>query len=168
MARMTEGRRAGTCALGAAGVLLAAVAGCGGSDSAAHGAHGGATQPSTAPSSTAATTRPVAAPAVLHGCDGQPVRSPATFTLACGDGKIGLGSLVWSGWGRPTATATGKYLAVGCVPDCASGTEVPYAATVTVTGLNGGSYTAMRISAPQAPDPAPAYRLDPEGPVEAR
>lgn len=165
MMRMTEGWRRRTFTLGAAGVALASVSGCGGSGSSSDG---GSPHPATAPRTVAATTRPAATPVVLHGCGGQPVTSPTTFTLACGDGKISLGSLVWSDWGRPTASATGKYLAVGCVPDCASGTEVPYAATVTVSGLLDGGYTVMHISAPHAPSRTADYRLDTQGPVEAR
>jgi hypothetical protein len=92
---------------------------------------------------------------------------PVTLTLACGDGTIALSGLTWSNWGQPTATAKGTYSLVICVPSCATGTEVHYAATVTVSGLRSGSYTAMHINAPNAPKdytPTMDYTLSPAGP----
>lgn len=172
MARRINGRPRSVFGLGVAAAVLAAVSGCGGSVSAPKAA---APHSATAPGSSAATTPPPAATpsavtsaksAVVYGCDQKPVASPADFTLACGDGEVGLKDLVWSDWGRPTAVAKGKYLAVSCVPSCAQGTEVPYPAKVTVSGLSHGSYTVLHISAPRAPSPAPAYRLDAQGPVE--
>ncbi len=167
----------GAVTLGVAAAVLASLSGCSRSGAAPTA---GATPSAASPGMSVATAQPTRTPgavvtatpsavsaAVVYGCDEQPVSSPATFTLACGDGKVSLGNLVWSNWGQPTASATGKYLAVSCVPNCASGTEVPYTATVTVGGLSNGSYTVMHISAPQAPSPTSAYRLDARGPVEA-
>ncbi|GHE14959.1 hypothetical protein GCM10010339_88000 [Streptomyces alanosinicus] len=60
------------------------------------------TRPADTPGAVATATRTAPSSAVVHGCDGRPVRSPARFTLICGDGKVSLGDLVWSNWGQPT------------------------------------------------------------------
>ena len=49
----------------------------------------------------------------------------------------------WTGWGSDTATATGTVIDEGCVPNCASGSQTPYPATVTFSGLSGGAYTSV-------------------------
>jgi hypothetical protein len=104
---------------------------------------------------------------VIYGCDGQPVVQPAGFVLFCGDAGQALQSLTWSGWGGPTATATGQLREKTCTPNCAVGGTASYSATVTVSGLAGGRYTSMHINAPTAPDPSSDFRLGPNGPVVA-
>ena len=51
----------------------------------------------------------------------------------------------WSGWGTPTATATGTVMYLNCVPDCAYSTiQRPYPATVTFQfGLGGTHYVTV-------------------------
>ncbi|RAG85019.1 hypothetical protein DN069_13735 [Streptacidiphilus pinicola] len=129
------------------------------------------------PTVTATTTPPHAAPSsqgpspsaathvVIYGCDGQPVGQPAEFVLACGDGGVALQSLNWSGWGGSTATATGQLRENTCVPNCAVGGSTSNSATVTVSGLTGGRYTSMHISAPGARNPILDYGLRLNGPV---
>jgi hypothetical protein len=120
------------------------------------------------PTQPGKATQSAAASVVVYGCDQKPVTRPAQFTLACGDGTITLSSLTWSNWGQPTATATGTYSLVVCVPSCATGTEVHVGATVTVSGLRGGSYTVMHINAPNAPNaytPTMDYTLSSAGPA---
>lgn len=116
---------------------------------------------------TQPTTAGQPAAAVLYGCDMQPVTKPTEFTLLCGDGGAWLQNLTWTGWGLPVASATGELLENDCSPDCAEGTAVPYPATVTLTNLNNGIYTAMNISAPQEPDGGGEFRVDQSGPVTA-
>ncbi|HEX5406381.1 MAG TPA: hypothetical protein VFX16_29250 [Pseudonocardiaceae bacterium] len=103
--------------------------------------------------------------AAIYDCDAQPVERPAQFILLCGDAGETLVHLVWSGWGRTSASATGQVVVKSCTPDCADGTSIPYVATVTITGLSGGIYTKMHLSAPRAPVPAQNFAVDTDGPV---
>lgn len=128
-------------------------------------------KPATAPSRSSAASAPASSPAaagaanaVIRDCKQQSVTRPAQFVLACGDGTTSLGSLKWSGWGAPTATATGVYETVVCSPSCAAGAEHSFPATVSLTGLSGGAYTEMSISAPKSSPPDVSYSLGSAGP----
>ncbi|MEU6992769.1 serine/threonine-protein kinase [Streptomyces sp. NPDC046465] len=131
------------------------------------------TEPSAAaePSRQAPTrieTRPSTRPAAIADCAAKSLPRPDWLLLACGDGKAGLLDLVWSGWGTPTARATGRGWHVICEPSCADGREVQYPVTVTVTGLASQRYTILRVDAPTTPDdPVRSYRLGSNGPVRA-
>ncbi|MGE7433165.1 MULTISPECIES: hypothetical protein [Kitasatospora] len=121
--------------------------------------------PTPPPTPTPAPDPPPTTPsAVIYGCDGQPAARPDSFILLCGDGGERLEGMTWSGWGGSTATATGQVWRKSCVPDCATGNVLPYPATVTVSGLNGGSYGSMRVDAPDSPTPAEEFTLDSSGP----
>lgn len=128
-------------------------------------------KPVTAPSASAAASSAASSPAaagaanaVIHDCKQQSVARPAQFVLACGDGTTSLGSLKWSNWGDPTATATGVYETVVCSPSCAAGAERGFPATVSLTGLSGGAYTEMSINAPKSSPPDLSYSLGATGP----
>jgi hypothetical protein len=101
---------------------------------------------------------------MIHTCKQETVTQPTQYSLACGDGATSLNKLQWSGWGSPTATATGEYETLVCSPSCAAGKEQTYSATVVLTGLSGGSYTEMTISAPKAETPKVSYSLGSAGP----
>ncbi|MEV5942018.1 protein kinase [Streptomyces sp. NPDC051994] len=128
-------------------------------------------EPSTAtePSSQAPTpqdTEPSRQPATIFSCGGLPLDEPSSLLIACGDGKDMLKELTWTDWGTPTAFATGVRYQVSCVPSCATGRELHFPATVYLTGLVEGSYTAMQVRSPQSPtSPVSDYRLDSHGPV---
>ncbi|MBT2406547.1 MULTISPECIES: hypothetical protein [unclassified Streptomyces] len=111
------------------------------------------------------TTPEGTAQAVIYDCGAQPVSQPDTYILLCGDGGQVLTGLTWSNWGRPTAAATGQMWQNNCQPNCAAGTSIPYAATVTVAGLTGGSYTTMHIVAPKAPSSTTDFTLGSDGPA---
>lgn len=73
------------------------------------------------------------------------------------DGSGYVKDLVWSNWGGQQATAAGLLEIDDCNPNCAQGSFVGYAATVTVaglkpygTGLEG--YSTIVIQAPEADD----------------
>ncbi|KUL62696.1 serine/threonine-protein kinase [Streptomyces sp. NRRL S-1521] len=114
---------------------------------------------------TPAGTRPSTRPAAIADCGGKALDRPASLLLACGDGGAGLDSLTWTGWGAPTARATGQGWERVCTPSCAEGREARYAVTVTVSGLAAGRYTLMRVTAPQAPGGSARYTLDAYGPT---
>jgi serine/threonine protein kinase len=123
------------------------------------------TEYSPPPSPT--TTRDVQQAAIMTCEGGQAVTEPDSLLLACGDGGDGLQNLTWSNWGEPTATAEGDFWVVNCQPDCASGTESVFAASVTVFGLEDGRYTSMELEAPGAPAPysQTPVELDAGGPL---
>ena len=103
--------------------------------------------------------------AVIYDCDSQASQRPDTLILTCADNSETLEDLSWTNWGAPTAKATGQLGEDSCDPDCADGTATQYAVTVTVTGLKGGRYTTMHVTAPKAPDASASYSLDPDGPT---
>lgn len=126
-----------------------------------------ATPPATPTRASSATPSPAAANpanAVIRDCKQQSVTQPTQFILACGDGTTSLTGLHWSNWGAATATATGVYETVVCTPNCAAGAERSYPATVSLTGLSGGMYAEMSISAPKSSPPNVSYSLGSAGP----
>jgi len=58
----------------------------------------------------------------------------------------------WSSWGSASTTASGTVNYQGCVPNCAEGSETPYPATVTFSGLTGGQYTSVTETIQAGPD----------------
>lgn len=119
--------------------------------------------PTARPSNSASGPSPQAA--VMYDCKRQSVSEPASFVLTCGDGTTSLDHLAWTDWGKPSAHATGQLAEVTCDPSCATGKQTQYPASVTATGLTNGYYTAMHISAPQAPNGSLDVSLDREGPT---
>lgn len=115
------------------------------------------------PAPVAATSAPPAPSAVIYDCLSHPVSAPSEIILTCADAGIGVKNLTWSGWGHATATASGNAWQNNCNPDCAQGTYVYTAATVTVSALSGGRYTYMQISDPQQSDISHGYALTTSG-----
>lgn len=77
---------------------------------------------------------PPGATAWIWNC-GPLVSAPASIVLTCADANYELASLRWRGWGRATATATGKAHANDCTPNCAAGHFHAYAVRVSATRL---------------------------------
>lgn len=77
------------------------------------------------------------------------VQRPDRYTLACGDGNEWLEGLVWTGWGDPTASATGTLVTNSCEPNCAEGTLERRSVKVSVTDLALGegaaNYRTLRV-----------------------
>ncbi|MEV5987156.1 hypothetical protein AB0L85_19365 [Streptomyces sp. NPDC052051] len=115
---------------------------------------------------TSATTRQTRQPGAIADCEGKSLSEPTTLLIACGDGAATLLALTWTAWGEPSATAQGVVAEVVCEPSCVNGHEVRVPATVTVSGLAGGRYTLMDVSAPTSPvSPFAHYTLDAMGPT---
>jgi hypothetical protein len=80
----------------------------------------------------AASGAAAATPPTIPDCYAQVV-APTSMVLACADGNLTLEGLSWSGWGKPTATATGDAHANDCDPYCAAGTFRTYPVSVTAS-----------------------------------
>lgn len=79
------------------------------------------------------------------------VTEPSTVTLSA-DGSSIVTGLTWSGWATATAVGTGTLNVNDCDPNCVSGTEHPYSATVTLTnptvyGSGLQAYADMSVTA---------------------
>lgn len=160
------GKIAATTCIGV--VALTAAVGCNSNGTSASASQPPATSAApSAPATSAAppASAPAASSAVLYNCEKQAVTQPASLILACGDGSNSLTGMTWSGWGSATATATGNYEEASCNPDCASGGQQNYPATITVSGLSNGSYTEMTISVPKHSPASLQYSFGPSGPT---
>ncbi len=89
---------------------------------------------------------------------------PVQYTLTCADANTWLDKLQWTGWGTPTAHATGELWQNDCEPSCARGQFVQYPASATATDMVNGHYTWLEVSAPQAPGGPYDYVIDSQGP----
>lgn len=139
---MTTHRPRRTAALaGALALTLGALAACGVEDdapvTATPGAGSGTTGAATDPAIAAR-----AAVTYLLDCVGEPVASPASFTVACADANQSLTDLAWSDWGADEATATGELVANDCDPSCAEGSDVTAPVKVVVSDIVEGEATA--------------------------
>ncbi len=90
-----------------------------------------------------ASLRALAAVTYLAECvDDSLVQRPRSYVLACGDGNQSLDALVWSNWGSPRATATGKVVVNNCEPSCADGKMISYPVKVVASKLIQGEASA--------------------------
>jgi len=64
-----------------------------------------------------------------------------TVIAFSGDATNIISNITWSSWGQDTATGDGTWNDLGCVPDCASGTQTPYPATVELSSPHNGVFT---------------------------
>ncbi len=70
----------------------------------------------------------VPAPVTMGYCGSGPQARPAVVEIVCGTTEITAGSLAWSAWGKPVATAVGTAVVDMCTyEDCHNGsyTSVP-------------------------------------------
>ena len=106
--------------------------------------------PSSAPSSTAApaTAPPTTVPLPLlvipavSGLVGYSGRYPRTVDFSGDAGNI-VSRITWIQWGPSQAVGYGTWTYQDCVPDCASGSQTPYPATITLSQSAGGRYTKL-------------------------
>jgi hypothetical protein len=99
------------------------------------------TQPPTSTSTSTPASSPSPATQALAGVVGNcnlapPLRldvRPATISLACGDGGIGVEKVTWSAWTSSTATGQGSFWENLCQPSCAEGKIATYPVTITLS-----------------------------------
>jgi hypothetical protein len=71
-----------------------------------------------------------------------PAIRPTTIYFGCASGDISVANIKWQSWNTSSAIGTGTLNVNSCQPDCASGQEQTYAATVNVSDpgtVNGES-----------------------------
>jgi hypothetical protein len=69
-------------------------------------------------------------------------RRPTSIYLSGDAGNVVV-NLRWSSWTASSATGTGTSDIQGCVPDCASGTETPVPASITLVAPTNGYFTKL-------------------------
>jgi hypothetical protein len=98
--------------------------------------------------------RPVPPPVTLSFCGYAPQVRPDVVLVVCGTDDITAGNLVWSGWGKPAATARGSAIVDLCAyVDCASPDDASVPIEVTASGIvhcspGTRAYSTLRYSFP--------------------
>ena len=85
-------------------------------------------------------------------CTDEMKTEPSVITPSA-DGAVYIWHLTWSDWGADKAVGSGTLERDNCQPNCATGTDVAYPATVTLSdptpyGDGEQAYAIMTISAP--------------------
>lgn len=70
----------------------------------------------------------------FEACSGREYR-PAKITLACGDGGLWAGKIVYHAYGGRTATATVELYTHNCVPNCAESSFHAFPGTLTLADV---------------------------------
>lgn len=74
-----------------------------------------------------------ASPMKITNCS-KAVSKPKTITLTCADANTALDKISWSSFGGSTAKGKGTLVVDLCEPNCASGKNASYPASVVATG----------------------------------
>jgi hypothetical protein len=69
-------------------------------------------------------------------------REPSTIGFSGDAGNV-VTNIAWASWTDAGAIGHGTWESESCVPDCATGSTVPYPATITLSHLTGGQFTAL-------------------------
>jgi hypothetical protein len=84
-------------------------------------AGGGAAALASSGTPATASTQAATPRYVVLDCSLKPVVAPSTFTIACGDGGIGVQGLHWTSWTPKLASGYGTFWENDCIPSCAEG-----------------------------------------------
>ncbi len=79
----------------------------------------------------------------IYDCSTTSSVAPSSMVLTCADANTLVKNLRWSGWGQPTATATGVGSWNDCTPDCASGKWKSAPVTISAYRIRHGHYTRV-------------------------
>lgn len=99
-------------------------------------------------------SRPLPPPVTLSFCGYTPQVRPDVVLVVCNTGDITARNLVWSGWGKPTATARGSAIVDLCAyVDCASPDLVSVAFDATASRIvqcspSTRAYSTLQYSFP--------------------
>ncbi len=99
-------------------------------------------------------SRPLPPPVTLSFCGYAPQVRPDVVLVVCNTDDITAMNLVWSGWGKPTARATGSAIVDLCAyVDCASPNDVSVAFDVTASRIvrcspSTRAYSTLQYSFP--------------------
>ena len=67
---------------------------------------------------------------------------PGTIYFSGDAGNV-VQVITWTSWNASSATGTGMSDIQGCVPDCATGSETPVPATITLSDPVNGAFTSI-------------------------
>ena len=99
-------------------------------------------------------TKPVPPPVTLGFCGGNPQVMPDVVLVVCNTDDITARNLIWSDWGKPTASARGSATVNLCAyEDCASGNYVSVTIEMTASKIvhcskNTRAYSMLRYAFP--------------------
>ncbi|MBW4076970.1 MAG: hypothetical protein HIU84_00345 [Acidobacteria bacterium] len=79
----------------------------------------------------------------IYDCSTTSSVAPSSMVLTCADANTLVKNLRWSGWGEPTATATGLGSWNDCTPNCASGKWKSAPVTISAYRIRHGHYTRV-------------------------
>jgi hypothetical protein len=96
----------------------------------------------TTTTSPAASSLPLFSIPPVNGSGGYSGRYPTMIGLSVDGGNI-ISGISWTSWEPEQAVGHGTWTAQNCVPDCASGSETPYPATITLSNPANGVYTTL-------------------------
>ena len=108
-------------------------------------------QPSTVPPTAPATTTPptttsplplFSIPSAGSSTGGYSGRYPTTIYFSTDSTNV-VSGISWSSWEPQHAVGNGTWTYLSCVPDCASGSQTPYPATITLSDPVNGLYTTL-------------------------
>jgi hypothetical protein len=69
-------------------------------------------------------------------------RQPTTIGFSGDAGNV-VSDIAWASWTDTGAVGHGTWDSESCVPSCATGSTIPYAATITLSDPVGGQFTAL-------------------------
>ena len=99
-------------------------------------------------------TKPVPPPVTLGFCGSNPQVMPGIVLVVCNTDDITARNLIWSDWGKPTASARGSATVDLCAyEDCASGEYVSVTIEMTASKIvhcskNTRAYSTLRYMFP--------------------
>lgn len=119
--------------------------------------------------------KPAPPPATLGYCGSNPQVRPVVVLVDCSTDAITARNLIWSDWGKPTATAKGSAIVDLCAyQDCYEGSYMSVPIKMTVSKIvhcakNAQSYSMLRYAFPDGSpfQSVPANVINSEGQDQA-
>jgi len=88
------------------------------------------------------TTTPTTQPLPQFTAGAFTGRDPSTINFSSDQGNI-VSNITWSSWTATQAIGQGTWTYISCVPDCATGQSMSYAATIALSNPISGLFTAL-------------------------
>jgi hypothetical protein len=103
------------------------------------------TSTTTTPTTTTSPTEsslPLFSIPLVNGSGGYSGRYPTMIGFS-GDGGNVVSGISWTSWEPQQAVGNGTWTYQNCVPDCATGSQTPYPATITLSDPANGFYRTL-------------------------